>query len=325
MRKLSIFLLPLTVFIACAAFVFAPYNLKTAKATEIDYDAYDEVEIVSIAPPYYFETTLSVVFKVYFSTYITHENYKHMAMSAKTLKDMINDNQWANPDLTKEKIEFLDANGVMSSIRNCVYLNGKSVDDYQKKGGAFAVQTHMGEENVNICLQLEFGSSTGLSKDLGDDYNFSFKSGLKFPSGVMLKKDSDWKFIKSDGVFEKIDDSINASNADFIINYDGKTITDTDNLITVTDKEDFSLSKLYVKPVNPNATVTVKPEFDELAKGTNYVLITCTSQNKTKNNVRQLVVKYVDEEKSGCSSSVSTGSCALLALIPVLAIRRKRK
>lgn len=322
--------------LACAAFFLTPLTVKQAEAKEkpINFDAYDEVEIVSIAPPYYSDVSASVIFKVYFSAEITHENYKHIAASREWLEENLIKSPSFNPSLTVEKLGFLVKSGVWESIRNCITLkvnnddkNVNTVADFQNKGNkATAVMIHLGELDVNICMQMEFSSSTQLAKDLSDEYTFYFKKGLKFPSGVILKEDSNWKYIKSDGVFEKIDDSVDASDTSFVVNYDGKTITDQDNVVKITDKNSFSMDKIYVKTTNLDATVTIEKDFEELRQGYNYILVTCTSQNKTKNEVRQIVIEYEGEEDGGCSSSVSAGSCAcLLLLTPAFMVRRKKK
>ncbi|MBP5467013.1 MAG: hypothetical protein J6Y43_05580 [Clostridia bacterium] len=325
MRKNTIFLTPLIIIALCLIISVMPYARRHVVADESF--VYGEVDVVSIAPPTVREVNASLkhfIFSVYFDGDITFANYKHMARKAEDLKITIG---WANPNITEEAIDFFDENGILASINDCIYFNGKSVREYQRINFD-ACMIHLGDLGVNNCMNIEFGSNyVPLSDNLDESYTFSFKAGLKLPSGVMLKSDSDWKFMLSDRTFEKKDDSVDASNADFTVNYNGKVLTGEDNLVVITDKNDFSFDKLYIKPQNVDAEITVEKTFDELKEGFNYAFISCTSENGRTTKDLQVVFKYVSGEKNsgGCSSGISSGFGLSGMLLAALFIRRKKK
>ena len=289
---------------------------------------YGALKVVSIAPPTLRGVNGSLnhfIFSVYFDKDITFANYKHMARKPEDLRVTIG---WANPEMTEEAIDFFEQNGILSSINDCIYFNGKSVREYQKINFD-ACMIHLGDLGVNNCMNIEFGSNyVPLRKELDESYEFSFKAGLKLPSGVVLSEDSDWKFVLSDRTFEKADLNADKSDAGFIVNYNGKTITKDDNVFTVTDKNAFSPDNLYIKPNNGKATVTVEKTFTELKEGLNYILITCTSENRKTTEDMQLVIKLVEESKSqngGCSSGISCGAGLSGVLLAAFIISRRKK
>ncbi len=326
MKKTIKVLTSLFAVLLLAAFV-APQN-AAAKADTETFE-YGAVNVVSIAPPTIREVNSSLnhfIFTVYFDGEITIANYKHMARRPEDLRATIG---WANPEMTEEAIDFFEQNGIISSINDCIYFNGKSVREYQKINFD-ACMIHLGDLGVNNCMNIEFGSNyVPLRKELDESYEFSFKAGLKLPSGVILAEDSDWKFSLSDRTFEKVDTKADKSDAGFIVNYNGKAITKGDNIFTVTDKKSFSLDNLYIKPNNGKATVTVEQTFEELKEGLNYILITCTSENGKKTEDLQLVIKLTGGESSsqssGCSSGISYGLGIPCVLFAAFIIRRKKR
>ena len=327
MKKSTKVLTFLSAILLCAAFVF-PLAVKANADEEF---AYGEVDVVSIAPPYVREVNATLnhyIFTVYFDGDITYANYKHIAASASFLKGSIGHN---NPALTAEAVDFFDQNGVIKSIRENIYFNGKSVDEYNDatKGINTACMIHLGDLGVNNCMNIEFGSDfVPLSKNLDESYEFEFKAGLKLPSGVVLKNDSVWKYSLSDKTFERVGDTADASDAGFIINYNGKAITSDNNVFTVYSKDGFSMDNLYIRPNNYNATVTIEKTFEELEAGLNYILITCTSENGKKTNDMQLVIRYAadtTEKSAGCGAGISHGAGVIFLAISALILRRKAR
>ena len=308
------------------AFIATP---KTDNRVKADEFTYKEVDVVSIAPPTLREVFggqfYHVIFVVYFDADITYANYKHMARRPNRLKETIGE---ANPAITEEAIDFFDQNGIINSINDCVYFNGKSIREYQAMN-VDACMVHLGEEGVNNAMNIEFGTNiVHLSTDLDESYEISFKAGLKLPSGVMLEKDSDWKFMLSDRTFVRKDLSITAANTEFDVNYDGRVLTKTDNVITIKNKQDYSFDKFYIKPKNINSTITTETSFDKLQSGLNYVFISCTAEDGFHKNELQVVIDYVGEESSsggGCSSGISSGFGVAGMLLAALFIRRKTK
>ena len=326
-KKHGVFLLPILAIVLLLAFIAAPNKVEKAGADEFEYG---QVDVVSIAPPTIREVVSGslyhFIFVVYFDGDITYANYKHMARNPADLEATIG---WANPEITKEAIEFFDENGIISSINDCIYFNGKSVREYEKINFD-ACMIHLGDLGVNNSMNIEFGSNyVPLRQELDESYTFSFKAGLKLPSGVVLKSDSEWKFVLSDRTFQKADKSVDASDVGFTVNYNGRILTKTDNLVTVSDKKDFDIGKLYVKPNNLNATISVEKTFDELVEGYNYLLISCISENGAKiSDDFQVVIKYLGENtsgKKGCSSGISSGICIPLILAAIAQVRRKIK
>ncbi|MBO4252140.1 MAG: hypothetical protein J5911_05740 [Clostridia bacterium] len=327
MRKVITFLTPVLILIMCAAIALLPHtggNVVNAEEME-----YDEVDVVSIAPPtvrVLSSTHNHYIFAVYFSKNITYVNYKHMAMAPQTAKDGIKRSSDDNPNMTVELVDFFDQSGLTDSINDCIYFNGNPIRIYQPK--AVACMVHMGEENANSCMNIEFDSHyVPLSRNLDEPYVFEFKAGLKFPSGVMLKSDSEWKFMLGERTFQKVDKSVSADDVGFTVNYNGKNLTKTDNAFKIADKSSFNLDYLYVKPDNLNATIEIESILKE-SEHRYYVLITCTSENGLKkSDFFQAVIDYGgdDGEKGGCSSGITSGAALPLALAAIICLRRKKK
>ena len=65
--------------------------------------------------------------------------------------------------------------------------------------------------------------------------------------------------------------------------------TKENNLVTLYDKQAFSLDNLSIHTNDINATYEVKQDFDSLEDGFNYVLVTCRSENRLQTQRLQIV------------------------------------
>lgn len=327
MKKCGWFLYPILAVMLAFAFVC---TLKTDNRVKADETEYGEVEVVSIAPPTVREfanlTLKHFIFAVYFSENITYVNYKHMAMNPQVAIDGIKRNPDDNPNMTVELVEFFNQNGITDGINDLIYFNGNPLRIYQPKVAACMV--HMGEENAKNCMNIEFDSTmVPFRTELDEPYVFEFKAGLKFPSGVMLTSDSEWRFMPVERSFQKVDKSVGADDVGFTVNYNGKNLTKTDNTFKIADKSMFNLDYLYVRPNNLNANIEIEPILKE-SENRYYVLITCTSENGLKkSDFFQAVIDYGGDDTSGggCSSGINSGVLLPLALAATVCLRRRKK
>ena len=326
MRKLGIKFLPLIAALLLIAFSFAPSGKFSASAD----DSLQEVKVVSVAQPCVREISggqiYQIIFKVYFDKDITFINYKHLAMPVSALRTTVTEsNGWANPHLSLGAIDFLNENGILESINDCVYFNGKKARWYEQNIDNFGCAIHVGEQGVNNSMDVQFSSdhfnnAFSLRRELDENYEFTFKAGLKLPAGVIVAEDSTWTFLSKDRIFVEVPADANPSDAGFKANYNGKAITADDNVVTV-DKNSFSLDNLYVKTNNPKAVYSTT-----LSENQKEITVTCVSEDKTQTETLKIAVNYAVATADGCSSGIGfAGVFPLAALLTVFAIRRNKR
>ena len=157
-------------------------------------------------------------------------------------------------------------------------------------------------------------------------FTFTFFKGLKFPSGVELKETITWRYNPENQTFSVVAEGDNTDSAGFTVYYNGQKITKENNLVTIYDKKSFNLDYLSVYAESIDAVVEVKPQFEVLSEGYNYVLITVTSNNRVDFEHIQVVfdLQQTKEEKSaGCSAM--TPLLSSLTLLPACALIMKKR
>ena len=111
--------------------------------------------------------------------------------------------------------------------------------------------------------------------------------------------------------------------------YNGQKITKDNNLVTIFDKDAFSLDNLTVCANSADASVVIEPQFETLEKGYNYLLITVKAENKVDFEHLQIVFDLQQTElpvASGCSSAVSSVGCfAILGACGLVLTKRGKR
>ena len=275
---------------------------------------WESVETISIAPPYTYSSYQTASFQVFFDKDITGVNYKHLAAGADVLKTFSRND---NPNMTVAIIDSLDESGVLDSINDCIAFNGKTVREWQQLS-PLACMVQVGELGVNNSMNIDFNGGVPGSKitDFNQVFTFTFYEGLKFPSGVELKETITWKYNPETQTFSKVATDDAPDKASFTVYYNGQKITKDNNLVTIYDKNAFSLDYLSVYTESVGATVTIEPKFETLASGYNYLLVTVEAENRVAFEHLQVVFDLQQTEApttgSGCASTVSLMSCWVL-------------
>lgn len=238
---------------------------------------WQSVECISIAPPTKHPLYGNVAFQVNFNKEVTNVNYKHLAAGATVLNTF---GKYDKPNMTDGTIKSLDESGVFDSMNDCIAFNGKKVREIQKIS-PLACMIHVGELGANNSMCIEFtGDIESVAiTDLNDDFTFTFYEGLKFPSGVEIKETVTWKYNPATQAFSQVPNETNPSDANFSVYYNGQKVTKENNLVTIYDKQAFSIDNFYVFTSDVFATVEIQPQFETLADGYNYVIIVCKSAN----------------------------------------------
>ena len=298
--------------------------LAVAEATQ-GYE-WERVESISIAPPFTYSSYETVSFQVFFDKDITGVNYKHLAAGAEVLKTF---NKNDNPNMTHAIIDSLDASGVLDSMNDCIAFNGKTVREWQQLS-PLACMVQVGELGVNNSMNIDLNGGVPGSKitDLHQAFTFTFYEGLKFPSGIELKETVTWQYDPETQTFDKIVDDTAPNEAGFSVYYNGQEITKDNNLVTVYDKAAFNLNYLSVYTESVGATVTIEPQFEDLADGYNYLLITVRAKNRVDFEHLQVVfdLQQVEEQSSGCASSTAyLSAVAMLPLCSLAFVKRSKR
>lgn len=305
----------------------SPTVLSPVVAEETKDYEWKGVEIISIAPPFTYSSYETASFQVCFDKDITGVNYKHLAAGADVLKTF---NRNDNPNMTPAIIDSLDESGVLDSMNDCIAFNGKTVREWQQLG-PLACMIQVGELGVNNSMNIDFNGGIPGSKitDLNQAFTFTFYEGLKFPSGVELKKTITWRYDPAKKTFYVVNEESADDEAGFSVYYNGQKITKENNLVTIYDKTAFHLEYLSVYTESVEATIEIESQFEDLSSGYNYVLITVKAQNRVDFEHLQVVfdLQQVEEKtSSGCSSTASAVGCAAaLATCGVVLIRRSKR
>ena len=288
-----------------------------------DYE-WKGTEIISIAPPFTYSVYETASFQVFFDKDITGVNYKHLAAGADVLKTFSRND---NPNMTPAIIDSLDQSGVFDSMNDCIAFNGKTVREWQQLG-PLACMIQVGELGVNNSMNIDFNGGIPGSKitDLNQAFTFTFYEGLKFPSGVELKETVTWVYNPQTRTFSQVEAS-EPNETGFSVYYNGQKLTKENNLVTIYDKDAFSLDNLLVLTDSVSATLVVEQKFQTLEDGYNYVLITCKAENDIDFEYMQIVFDLQQtEEKSGCAAVMSPISgCIMLLACGVCVLKRGKR
>ena len=317
--------------LACALCILgvgkmATPTVETAAAEETQEYVWDSVQCISIAPPFTYSIYQTASFQVFFDKDITNVNYKHLAAGADALKTF---SKRDTPNMTPAIIDSLDESGVLDSMNDCIAFNGKTVREWQQLG-PLACMIQVGELGVNNSMNIDFNGGVPGSKieDLNQPFTFTFYEGLKFPSGVELKETITWLYDPVTKTFNQVLES-EPDEAGFEVYYNGQKITKDNNLVTIFDKDAFSLDNLTVCANSASASVVIEPQFETLEKGYNYLLITVKAENKVDFEHLQIVFDLQQTElpvASGCSSAVSSVGCfAILGACGLVLTKRGKR
>ena len=319
LKALSLIILSL-----CVAFLSVGKGYS-ASATEQEYE-WQSVECISIAPPYTYGGNGTASFQVSFDRDITSVNYKHLAAGATALKTF---SRYDTPNMTNDTIDSLDKSGVLDSLNDCIAFNGVKVREFQKHS-VIAVMIQMGELGANNTMNIDFNGDVPEAKILNfqDEFVFTFYAGLKFPSGVELKETVTWKYNPETLSFSQIPNETDLKDPTFKAFYNGHELTNENNIITIYDKQAFNLDYLTVIPNSLAATVEIKPQFDELKDGDNYLLIVCRAGNKVDFVRLQIVFDLQQVEVDGCSGAIGADAGFLITIalsIGAILIKRSKR
>ena len=91
-------------------------------------------------------------------------------------------------------------------------------------------------------------------------------------------------------------------------------MTNENNIVTIYDKQAFNLDYLTVITNSLAATVEIKPQFDELKDGDNYLLIVCRAGNKVDFVRLQIVFDLQQIEVDGCSGAIGADAGFLITI-----------
>ena len=278
-------------------------DLSMVTAEEEQGYQWESVETISIAPPFTYSSYNTASFQVFFDKDITGVNYKHLAAGAEVLKTFSKND---NPNMTHAIIDSLDASGVLDSMNDCIAFNGKTVREWQQLS-PLACMVQVGELGVNNSMNIDLNGGVPGSKitDFNQAFTFTFYEGLKFPSGVELKETVTWQYNPETQTFGIVDEKSEPNETGFTVYYNGQELTKENNLVTIYDKDAFSLDYLTVETKSIAATVEVKAQFEDLVDGYNYLLITVQAENRVDFERLQIVfdLQQVEEaDAKGCSS-----------------------
>ena len=275
-NKLRIAVLGLLILVLGLAFL-SGVDTKNVKASEDSYE-WGEVQCISIAPPYTYSANKTASFQLCFDKDITNANYKHLAAGATALKTF---SRYDVPNMTTNIIDSLDESGVLDSINDCIAFNGVKIREMQKLS-PIACMVMVGELGANNTMNIDFNGSVAGVKitDFNQTFTFTLYEGLKFPSGVELKETVTWVYNYQTRTFSQIPNESEENDADFNVYYNGQKITPENNLVTIYDRKAFSLDNFYVEKSSVSANVQIEPLFNSLVDGYNYVIITCTAEDK---------------------------------------------
>ena len=298
-------------------------NVATANAEESGY-VWGETKCISIAPPFTYSNFGTASFQVCFDTDITSTNYKHLAAGAAALKTFSKND---TPNMTDAIIDSLDKSGVLDSINDCIAFNGKKIREWQQYS-PIACMVQVGELGVNNSMNIDFNGSVPEAKiyDLDQPFTFTLYEGLKFPSGVELKETVTWVYNPQTRTFSQVEAS-EPNETGFSVYYNGQKLTKENNLVTIYDKDAFSLDNLLVLTDSVSATLVIEQKFQTLEDGYNYVLITCKAENDIDFEYMQIVFDLQQtEEKSGCAAVMSPISgCIMLLACGVCVLKRGKR
>ena len=296
-----------------------------ASAEETQGYVWESVDTVSIAPPFTYGQNGTVSFQVYFDKDITDVNYKHMAAGAAALKTF---SKRDVPNMTEAIIDDLDKCGIFDSINDHIAFNGKKIREWQQLS-VIACMVQVGELGVNNSMNIDLNGDVPGAKieNMDQPFTFTFYEGLRLPSGVELKETVTWIYNPQTKTFSEIQET-SADESSFSVYYNGQKITKENNLVTIYDKNAFSMNNLYVTSESVSATLTIEPQFETLSEGLNYVLITCQAENKVDFEYLQVVFDLQpmqETKKSGCGSSIAAIGCLPILLAAGVCVARRSK
>ena len=126
----------------------------------------------------------------------------------------------------------------------------------------------------------------------------------------------------------------NPNDAGFSVFYNGQKITKENNLVTIYDKDAFSLNNLSVFTSDVYATVEIVPQFETVVDGYNYVMIVCRSANGIHTQRMQVVFdlhQYVEPApkkdwlKIALWAGIPTVVVAIGAVTTIILVKKRRK
>ena len=291
-----------------------------AGETFVDYemlDSYEDTRVTSVhvgldynpnAP----ENDPNIHFRIIFDEKITQRTYVHAAQTE----------AWRVVALTpyvgyydEEISSAFVAGGFKASLFDNVFINGKSVGDWQASDAIpTAVLAHYGQTGL-YTLDLSIDCLSDMYDDIyaafnsGEDITIEIKSGMKFATAV--KTTQDFKCVIN-GYSVTMGDE----KPEMQVFYDGKKVEEGDLLRSATPASENNISVQGIAEYSVQKTVNGNTTTFVISYGENKSFIFAVKEN---------IINEIPTEKEGCSSSVSLGGVAILLAIAtiVLSVRRK--
>ena len=250
-------------------------------------------------------------FLIVFDKKITEQTYVHASQSEPWRAAALA--EWANY-YDKEMSAAFIASGCKSSLFDSLFINGKSVGEYQAS------------DSVNTCILAHYGQTDRYTLDLsidcradmfadiyaafnaGTDITLEIKEGMKFTTGRKTSQDFSC-------VFNGYAVTMEGEKPEMQVFFDGKKVENGGVLLSTVK---VTQDNLYVSGV---AEYSVKTSVN----GTTTTFVITDNEGKTFTFAVQEEIANELPKQKGCASSASIGGVAtMLALFAaVLAVRRK--
>lgn len=217
---------------------------------------------------------VAAMIRVTFASAISNENIPAEGDYFVASSEEWKEKTWADKKVWSKKVSraFMH-DGLKSSLLDNVLINGKSIAqwcamaDKASTAKNYAVAVHYGEYGGKVMSIHLTGHSTITKKAIVDSYNdgtlsVSFKPGLKFVTGSMVKEEQKFVFRKSTNSF------VPATLDDFAVYYNGSKV---ENNATIDGYGIIDKNSLYIPNDGNNYYVSFDTKNNNITEVTIYV------------------------------------------------------
>ncbi|MBQ7913055.1 MAG: hypothetical protein IJ308_04830 [Clostridia bacterium] len=216
----------------------------------------------------------------------------------------------------KEISDAFVAGGFKSSLFESVFINGKSLGDWQANDSIpTAVLAHYGQTSL-FTLDLSIDCTADMFDDLyaafnsGEDITLEVKAGMKFTTAI--KTAQDFKCVVNGSTV-----TTDGEKPEMQVFYDGKKVEEGDVLHSASQASEHNIFVSGIESYSVQKSINGR---------TTTFVITYGEGESFGFAVQENIINEIPSEKEGCSSSLSLGSVAILLTLATitLSVRRKR-